>query len=242
MQAHGQAERQLEPGVAAAQVRALVQQDVFPLRAGEPGGQVDAGPQKAQHKGRGHTGAGVNASFGLVGKAHPAAQQPIAGQAGRKAKSRAAQPQPDQKGRVGPAQGAGGVKLAVLPDDRRVFKVQPADPARLRPGRNGVFKFRCAAHDCLVVAHQAVGNAGLGEILPHRLQRVEAEGRGEAEWDQKTQQHHRPEQRAHPAGRLEKAQDKVQQRHQHQRHRALKGEGHEDPEDRSPVHFCPSRY
>ena len=74
---HGVKQR-LGQRVAPADVGALVQDDGVPGGASQPGGQVDAGPQQAQGKGRGHTGAAEAAIRRFAGQRHLAGQAQVA--------------------------------------------------------------------------------------------------------------------------------------------------------------------
>ena len=74
---HGVKQR-LGQRVAPADVGALVQDDGVPGGACQPSGQVDAGPQQAQGKGRGHTGAAEAAIRRFAGQRHLAGQAQVA--------------------------------------------------------------------------------------------------------------------------------------------------------------------
>ena len=74
---HGVKQR-LGQRVAPADVGALVQDNGVPGGASQPGGQVDAGPQQAQGKGCGHTGAAEAAIRRFAGQRHLAGQAQVA--------------------------------------------------------------------------------------------------------------------------------------------------------------------
>ena len=212
----------LPPGVAPAEVAALMAQDVLPRLGWQRGGQIDLRPRQPQDKGRGNPLGQIDAPLQGHGGAELAAQPKIGYPSPQGHGSH-----PGQPDRPGHSPGVGGRSLRC--GVRRLFR-------RCRSRR---LFHRTGGHEVRQRGNVGHGGGRIPGLHRRGVQQAEERHGGrKRHWAQKAQQHHSPQGADDGPGRPPEGQP--QQRHRRDDHAGRQAHVHHPGKDSLNRHGRPS--